>query len=198
MPVEKTQHVQGIDQPTHDAFVDWVEANPAAATIEFSATGTTEDVAVHTEATIGEFVMGDEAKGADREYTIEVGLPAEMEDAMGFTDPVDRCEAVELALAGLTACINGTVQLNAMREGIAVEDVTTSVSVPFDPRVLLGIHDEDRAGEMLGDLDIEVQVTGTDLSEADIERIKTFPKRSPVFTLLTGAHPAKPTVHVAT
>ncbi|WP_267641552.1 OsmC family protein [Haloarchaeobius amylolyticus] len=198
MPVEKTQRVQGIDRAAHDTFVDWVAENPAAATIEFSATGTTEDVAVHTKSTIGEFVMGEEARGHDREYTIDVGLPAEMEDAMGYVDPVDRCEAIELALAGLTACINGTVQLNAMREGIAVEDVTTTVSVPFDPRVLLGIHDEDRAAEMLGDLDVEVQVTGADLSEADIDRIKSFPRRSPVFNLLTRAHPTEPTVHVAT
>ncbi|WP_439028197.1 OsmC family protein [Haloarchaeobius sp. DT45] len=198
MPVEKTQRTHGIDRAAHDSFVDWVEEHPAEATIEFSATGTTEDVAVHTESTIGEFVMGDETKGTDRNYTMAVGLPAEVEEAMGYTDPMDRCEAVELALAGLTACINGTIQLNAMREGIAVEDVTTTVSIPFDPRVLLGVHDTDRAGEMLGDLDIEVQVTGSNLSEADIERIETFPQRSPVFNLLTRSHPTEPTVHVST
>ncbi|WP_435334536.1 OsmC family protein [Haloarchaeobius sp. TZWWS8] len=190
--------VHGIDLETHEAFVDQVAADPEASTVTFSATGTTEDVANHTLATVGEFMMGDEKMGTNRAHTVELGLPAELEEAMGYVDVTDRCEAVEMALAGLTACINGTIELNAMREGIDVEDVTTTVSVPLDTRVLFGIQDVDKAGEMLGDLEIEVQVTGTDLSEADVERIKTFPQRSPVFNLLTRANPSEPTVHVST
>ncbi|WP_435360117.1 OsmC family protein [Haloarchaeobius sp. DFWS5] len=198
-PTEEKTHVEhGIDLPAHMAFIDWVEDHPAEATVEFKATGTTSTVAGHTESTVGEFVMGDQPKGTDREHTIEFGLPAELEEAMGFTEVSDHCEAVEAALAGLTACINGTIEYNAIREGIAVEDVTTTVAVPVDTRVLLGIHDVDRADEMLGDLSIEVQVTGTDLTEAEIDRIKTFPQRSPVFNLLTRAHPSEPAVHVAT
>lgn len=183
----------GVDVGKHLEFIEWVEANPEAATLEFRASGTTEDVANRTTATVGEWDLGGEEMGEDREHAFELGLPPELEEAMGYLEPTDRYEAIETALVGLSACINGTIVYNAIREGIDVEDVTTTVRAPADLRMLFGIHDVDRAGEMYGELEIDVEVSG-DLTEAEKAAVREFPKRSPVYTLVTLEQPNRPRV----
>ncbi|WP_331236542.1 OsmC family protein [Natronorarus salvus] len=111
--------------------------------------------------------------GEERDHTLEFGLPPELEEAMGYLEPTDRYEAIEAALAGLTACINGTIAYNALREGIGVEEVSTTVRAPVDLRLLFGIHDTDRAGEMFEELVIDVDVTGADLSDEEVDRIES-------------------------
>jgi uncharacterized OsmC-like protein len=186
----------GVDVEAHEEFIEWLAANPEDGRLEFRATGTAEDVTNRTTATIDEWSLGGEEKGRNRDHELRFGLPSELEESMGFTDPGERYEAIEGALASLTACINGTVVLNAIRDGIPVEDVRTRVTVPTDLRVLFDIHDVDRADEMFEEPEIEVEVTGDDLSDEDVERVSEYPKRSPVYTLVTLAHPNAPDVSV--
>ncbi|MFB6142439.1 MAG: OsmC family protein [Halorientalis sp.] len=186
----------GVTVEEHMAFIEWMADSPEDALLSFRASGESEDVVNRTTATIGEWGLADQEMGGDREHTLRFGLPVELEETMGYTDPTDRYEAIEGALAGLTACINGTVQFNAIREGIAVESVTTKVRIPTDLRVLFGIHDVDRADGMFDEPEIEVTVTGDDLSDEDVEKIREFPKRSPVYNLVTLAHPNSPSVTV--
>lgn len=187
----------GVDVGDHLSFIEWMEANPSDAMLSFRAAGESEDVVNRTTATVGEWGLADEEMGQGREHTLEFGLPIELEETMGYTEPTDRYEAIEGALAGLTACINGTIQFNAIREGIPVESVETRVRVPTDLRVLFGIHDVDQADDMFDEPQIDVDVTGTDLSEEDVAKIEAFPKRSPVYTLLTLEHPNEPNVTVS-
>ncbi|WP_246084371.1 hypothetical protein [Salinadaptatus halalkaliphilus] len=112
----------GVDAGDHHEFIEWVDANPDAARVEFRATGDTEAVANRTTATIGDWALGGEEMGAERNHTLEFGLPPELEAAMGYVEPTDRYEAIEGALAGLTACLNGTIVYNAIREGIDIEN----------------------------------------------------------------------------
>ncbi|WP_254531972.1 OsmC family protein [Natrinema gelatinilyticum] len=189
----KGEMEHGVDAGEHLEFIDWVEANPDEAMLEFRASGVTEEVANRTTATIGEWALGGEEMGADREHTLEFGLPPELEDAMGYLDPTDRYEAVEGALAGLTACINGTVVFNAIREDIEIDDVTTTVRAPIDLRMLFGIHDVDSAHEVYGELEIDVEVTG-DLTDAEKAAVREYYKRSPVYNLVTLEHPNRPKV----
>jgi hypothetical protein len=191
---ERVEH--GVDVDEYRQFIDWMAENPDEATIEFRATGVAEEVANRTTATIGGWGLGGNEMGDSREHVLEFGLPPELEEAMAYVEPTDRFEAIECALAGLTACINGTVAYNALREGIAIDEVTTRVRAPVDLRMLFGIHDVDRADEMYGDLRIDVDVTGSDLSDEDVVAIEQFYKRSPVYTLVTLAHPNEPTVTV--
>ncbi|RXK50166.1 OsmC family protein [Halorientalis pallida] len=191
---ETVQH--GVHVGDHLEFVDWLEANPDDGRIEFRATGVAEDTVNRTTATIDEWSLGGDEMGADRDHTLHFGLPEELEESLGFTDLEERYEAIEGALAGLTACINGTIAFNAVREGIDVGDVRTRVRAPTDLRVLFGIHDTDRADEMFDEPIIEVEVTGSDLSDEDVERIREYPKRSPVYNLVTLAHPNDPAVTV--
>ncbi|WP_336001049.1 OsmC family protein [Halorientalis halophila] len=191
---ETVQH--GVDVGDHMAFVDWLEANPEDGRIEFRARGVAEDAVNRTSAAIDEWSLGGEEMGGDRDHTLEFGLPADLEESLGFADPEERYEAIEGALAGLTACINGTIAFNAVREGLAVEEIETRVRVPTDLRVLFGIHDVDRADEMFDEPMIDVTVTGTDLDGEDVERIREYPKRSPVYNLVTLAHANEPSVTV--
>lgn len=186
----------GVDVEDHLAFIEWMAENPDDAKLSFRATGETEETVNRTTATIGEYGLGGEEMGEDREHTLEFGLPVDLEEAMGYTESAERYEAIEGALAGLTACINGTIQYNALREGIPVDSITTKVRVPTDLRVLFGIHDTDRADEMFGEPEIEVAVTGSYLTDEDAEKIRGYPKRSPVYTLVTLAHENSPDVTV--
>jgi uncharacterized OsmC-like protein len=191
---KRTKH--GVDLETYMAFIDWVAENPGDAAIEFRASGAAEEVANRTTATIGDWGLGGGEMGESRDYTMKFGLPPELEEAMGYLEPTDRYEAIEGALAGLTACINGSIAYNALREGIAVEEVSTSVRAPVDLRVLFGIHDTDRAEEMFDELQIDIDVTGSELSDEERARVSEYYLRSPVYTLVTLSHPNEPTVRV--
>lgn len=186
----------GVDIQKHEAFVEWVADNPEAATVEFRARGDSEAAANRTTATIGSYGLGDDEGGTNRDHQLRFGLPVELESEMGFLDPTERYEAVEGALAGLTACLNGTIVFNALREGIPVESVRTAVAVPTDLRVLFGIHDVDRAEDVFDEPEIEIEVTGKNLTDSDMDDLAEFPKRSPVYSLVTHAHPNDPTVTV--
>jgi uncharacterized OsmC-like protein len=162
--------------------------------MEFSAHGTTEDALARTTATIGEWELAGEEMGQYRHHELQYGVPPELEMEMGFAEPADRIEAIETALSALTACINATVTYNAMREGIDVTDVETTVSLPFDPQFLLGHTDE--RDEALGDPEIEVDIRGGDLDDADREKLASYYRRSPVYDMLTHDHPNDPSVSV--
>jgi uncharacterized OsmC-like protein len=186
------QVMYGVDVGGHQEFIEWFAENPAEAQIEFRASGTAEDVVNRTTATIGGWSLGGAEMGQERAHKLHFGLPTELEEAMGYLDVEDRYEAIETALAALTACINGTIGYNALREGLVIEDVTTTVRIPVDLRVLFGIHGVEQAGEMYGDLEIDVEVTAPDLSDEEMAMVREFPKRSPVYNLLTRAHPSTP------
>jgi hypothetical protein len=193
-PTGEVEHGVRIDD--HMEFIDWMEANPDDALIEFRASGDAEEVTNRTTATIADWSLGGEEMGDEREHALHFGLPPELEEAMAFEEPTDRYEAIEGALAGLTACINGTIVFNAIREGIDVEEVRTRVGVPTDLRLLFGIHDLDRADEMYDEPRIEVEVTGENITDEERAQIEEFPKRSPVYNLVTLAHDNTPDVTV--
>ncbi len=195
-PTASVSH--GVTVNDHLEFIDWMAANPDDAILEFRATGTSEPVANRTTATIGPWSLGGDEHGEDRSHTLRFGLPPEVEAAMGYTDVTDRYEAIEGALAALTACINGTISYNAIREGIEIDGVETTVSVPVDLRLLFGIHNVDKADQMYDDISLDVSVTGPDLTTDEIKQLSTFPARSPVYTLITGAQMVDVNMSVST
>ncbi len=186
----------GVSVSDHIEFIEQARENPALVDISFRATGEGEDTVNRTTATISDYGHAGEEKGQDRDHTLHFGLPEGLEKGLGFTDPEDRYEAIEGALAGLTACINGTIQFNAVREGIQVDAVETHVRIPTDLRVLLGIKDADQSDEVFGEPHVEVEVHGTDLTDEDEEKIEKYYHRSPVWALVTHSHENDPDVTV--
>ena len=183
----------------HEEFLAYAGENPEAVQFVLSAVGTDEGRVLHTRSTTQSYSLGgQEFDRVAREYTHHFGGHKEVEEAVGFVDPTDREEAIEVALAALTGCINGSISLSAVQAGVDIDELETTVSVEFDPSVFLGLeatHDVDDARKnMYGDLKIVVQVSGDDLDDEALHQIREWVGRSPVYNLMTLGHEAAPQV----
>ena len=193
------QPVHGIDVAAHEEFLAFAEENPEAVQFVLSAVGTDEGRVLHTRSKTQSYSLGgQEIDRFGREYTQHFGGHKEVEEHVGFVDPTDREEAIEVALAALTGCINGSISLSAVQSGVDIDDLETTVSVDFDPSVFLGleeVNDADGAPtNMYGDLQIDVRVSGADIDDEILDRIRGWVNRSPVYNLMTHGHEATPQV----
>ena len=195
MAQETIQH--GVDLEKHPAFVERMTESPADAMLGLGATGIAEGRAMHSLAKFGGHTYGgDEIRRPTREYTLPLGAFKEVEADAGFVDPCDRPDPVEVALAALTGCVNATLGIVAMENDIELDGLETSVDVDLDPRVSFGVRGVADADETYGDIEIEVEVSGPGITEADAETLREGIARSPVFSLMTSAHGASSEVRV--
>ena len=193
------QPVHGIDVAAHEEFLTYAEENPEAVQFVLSAVGTDEGRVLHTRAQTQSYVLGgQEYDRVARGYTQHFGGHKEVEEAVGFVDPTDREEAIEVALASLTACINGAISLSSAQAGVDIDELETTVSVDFDPSVFLGLEaPRDADGtptDMYGDLRIDIRVGGEDLDDDIVDRVGEWVTRSPVYNLMTLGHEGTPQV----
>lgn len=200
---KETQPVHGIDMTAHEEFLAYAEENPDAVQFVLSAVGTDEGRVLHTRSSTQAYSLGgEEHDRVAREYTHHFGGHKEVEEAVGIVDPTDREEAIEVALAALTGCINGSISLSAAQAGVDIGELETTVTVDFDPAVFLGLEEiEDVDGErtnMYGDLQIDIQVSGDDLNEETLAQVQEWVGRSPVYNLMTLEHDAAPHVSLTT
>lgn len=187
----------GVNVEQYGEFVDHATENPEDVMFELGARGVYEGRAFHTLSKVDGYSLGgEEIRRETREYTFPLGAHKEVEEAAGFVDPTDRAEPIEVALAALTGCINAAVTVAALEAGIDFEDLETTVELDFDPRVLLGIHDADRSDETYDDIEIDIEVSGTGLTEADAETLRKGALRSPVFNLMALSHEMSPEVRL--
>ena len=187
---------------THEEFLAFAKENPDAVQFELRAVGTDEGRVLHTRSKTQSYSLGgQEIDRFGREYTQHFGGHREVEEHVGFVDPTDREEAIEVALAALTACINGSISLSAVQAGVDIDGLETTVSVDFDPAVFLGLEAVDEAdgtpADMYGDLHIDVQVSGDGLDDETLEQIRGWVSRSPVYNLMTLEHDGSPRVSLA-
>ncbi len=188
---------QGIDLEKFHEFVEYATANPDDVQMELGARAPYEGRLFHSLAIVDEYTLGEEEIHREtREYTLPLGAWKEMEEAAGFVDPTDRMEPIEVALAALTGCLNVAVGVTALANDIDIDDLETTVRLDFDPRVVLMIHDVDRAEESFDDIRIEIEVSGENLSDEDADRLAAGAKRSPVWGLMHFAHEMEPVVTV--
>ena len=183
----------------HDEFLAYAAENPEAVQLVLSAVGTDEGRVLHTRSKTQSYSLGgQEINRVSREYTQHFGGHREVEDAVGFVDPTDRAEAIEVALAALTGCINGSISLSAAQSGLEIDELETTVTVDFDPSVFLGIQEvneaDGTAADMYGDLRVDIRVSGEDLDDESLDRIRGWVSRSPVYNLMTLGHEAPPQV----
>lgn len=191
----------GVDSDALTAFVDYAEANPDEVQFELSAKGYWEGRAFHTLSKVGPYSLGGQTIDREtRDYTFPFGAHKEVEDALGFVDPDDRPEVIETALAALSGCLNHVVSLHLVAEGLDVEQLETTVRIPWDPSVALDIDDpatdDGTLRDQFGDLRIEILVGGENVTDDTLERVRCAARRSAVYNLIALGHPAEPRVEL--
>lgn len=192
---------QGIDLAALEQFAEFANANPADVQFGLEATGQYEGRAAHTTTTTGPYVLGGERiDRLARRYTQHYGAHREVEEALGFVDPTDREEASEVVLAALTACVNTAVSASALVRGIELDELTTTVTVDWDPFVFLHLREPVEGGSLtpqFSNLRVDVAVAADGLTDEDLEYLRYSVQRSAVYNLLTIANPTSPTVRAS-
>ena len=186
----------GLDVNRYEQFIEFASRNPDTVRGELAVIGEYEGTAYHSSFHLGRYEMGGEEAGTQRDYTLHIGVPREFEEAIGHVDPVDRMESLEVALGALTTCIDSTIAQAALLEGHDIDHIRTTVRLPIDLRVLLGIESTDQRDTLVGDLSIDIEVEGGGLDVSDREHLVQMVNRSPVYALVTLAHPTEPTVRI--
>ncbi|WP_224333696.1 OsmC family protein [Haloprofundus halobius] len=202
MAVESEQEgtvTQGVDVEKLKAFLEFAEANPEDVQFDLEATGVYEGRAIHTKATTGPYTLGGQRiDRTAREYVHHLGGHREVEDAVGFVDPTDRQEVIELALAALSGCINAAVSMSAIAAGIELDTLETSVRIAWDPFVFLHLEEitteDGDPVDMFGDLEVDIEVDGDGLGEDERSYIEESVGRSAVYNLVTLPHRCRPSV----
>lgn len=189
----------GVDLEQFAAFAEHAGENPDEIQFELGARAAYEGRAGHSLAKVDEFALGGETvERPTREYTFPLGAWKEVEEAAGFVGPTDRPEPVEVALAALTGCLNVAVSFTALHEGIDLEGIDTEVSLDFDPRIVLFLDDVENSEWTFENVEIDIAVTGDDLTEEDRELLEAGARRSPVWNLMRLGHEMEPRVELGT
>ncbi len=193
--------LQGWDFDAFDAFRTFAGDNLHAVQFELSAVGVAEERALHTRATTGPYTLGGERINRPaRAYTYHIGAHREVEAALGLLAPTDRPEATEIVLAALTGCINAAVGTSALERGIRLTHLETRVRIDWSPAVYLHLTDATEGSlpvDQFGELQVELHVTGDDVSAEDLAFLRASVQRSAVYNLLRRAHACAPSVVVA-
>jgi uncharacterized OsmC-like protein len=190
----------GVDVEAFQRFCDHARANPDEVQFVLEAEGSYEGRVAHTRASTGPYILGGQRIDRQaREYVYYIGAHKEVEEALGFTEPTDREEPTELALAALTACINTAVSGSALARDIELSRLETRVSIGWDPFVFLHLREADERGDLVNqfrDLEVEIVVEGRDLTEEDRAYLESSVRRSAVYNLFTLGHRNAPVVEV--
>lgn len=192
---------QGIDVGRFQEFCEYAEEHPEEVQFVLEAEGEYEGRVAHTRTATGPYTLGGERiDRAARRYVHHMGAHREVEEALGFTAATDREEAMEVALAALTACINTAVSGSAVGRGIELSRLETRVSVGWDPFVFLHLREPVENGGLVNQfegLTIELFVDGENLTEDDRAYLQASVRRSAVYNLFTLGHGNAPTVTLA-
>lgn len=191
----------GVDVEAFERFLEHAEAHPEEVQFVLEARGSYEGRVAHTRAETGPYTLGGERIDRPaRQYVYHIGAHKEVEAALGFTEPTDREEPTEVALAALTACINTAVAASAVARGIELSRLETRVGIAWDPFVFLHLREPGRNGDLVNQFDamkVEIVVEGDDLTEDDRVYLQASVRRSAVYNLFTLGHRNAPVVEVA-
>lgn len=191
---------QGVDLEAFQKFREHAKAHPEDVQFVLEAEGAYEGRVAHSRAVTGPYTLGGQRIDRPaRQYVYHIGAHKEVEQALGFTEPSDREEPTEVALAALTACINTAVSGSAVARGIELSHLETRVRIGWDPFVFLHLREADEEGDLVnqfGGLEIELLVDGENLTESDRAYLQASVHRSAVYNLFTLGHGNTPVVRV--
>jgi len=185
---------KGLDLVKFEQLVEDIRINPTHGRLEFRAAGESEEMVYHGTVRVGPFNAAGQELGQSRQYILHMGLPAELQSEV--KNPVDRIEPVELALAGLTDCIIGTIAVHAVTNGIDVDRISATVRAPINLQVFLGIDSIDKRDQIFGKITVDIEIEGAGLTEKERTFLSKQAMRSNVFNLIALAHDVETTVSI--
>lgn len=187
---QKVTH--GVDVEKLEEFADYAAEHPDEVQLGLGARSTYEGTCAHSLATMDSYTLGDETIVREtREYTIPYGGWKEVLDAGGWVGATDRMEPIEVALSALASCINVGITINAVANGIDIEQLQTRVRTDFDPGVLFSLKDLNEADSVFENLTAEIEIEGEDLNK---DQIDEWARRAPVYTLVSLAQDVELTI----
>ena len=173
----------GVDTDELEDFVEFAAENPDQVRLGLGARSTYEGTCAHSLAHVDSYVLGDERIVREtRQYTIPYGGWKEVLDAGGWVGATDRMEPIEAALSALAACINVGITVNAVANGVDVEQLQTRVRTDCDPGVLFSVRDLEDADSVFEHLTAEIEIEGQDVDE---DQVDEWARRAPVYTLVS-------------
>ncbi|MCU4742468.1 OsmC family protein [Halobacteria archaeon AArc-m2/3/4] len=191
MSNERTTH--GIDLETLEGFAEHASEQPDAVQLGLGASATYEGTCAHSLAKIDSYELGGETIAREtREYTLPYGGWKEVLDAGGWIGATDRMEPVEVALSALAACINVGISINAVANGVDIEQLQTRVRTDFDPAVLFGLEELKESDSVFENVTAEIEIDGEDL---DKDLVDEWARRAPVYTLVSLAQDVDMTIN---
>lgn len=184
--------LDGVDRTALLEFAEGAADNPEAVQFGLEARATYEGTCAHSLAAVDAYELGGDRIDRDtRAYTIPYGGWREVLDAAGWVGPTDRPEPIEGALSALAACINVGISINAVANGVEIDDLRTTVRTDFDPAVLFSLADLKDSESVFEHLEATVEIDGDEL---DPDVVDEWARRAPVYTLLSLAQDVELTV----
>lgn len=186
----------GVDIEKLEEFAEYAAKRPDEVQLGLGARSTYEGTCAHSLATMDSYTLGDETIMREtREYTIPYGGWKEVLDAGGWVGATDRMEPIEVALSALASCINVGITINAVANGVDIEQLQTRIRTDADPGVLFSLKDLNEADTVFENLTAEIEIDGQDLDE---DQVDEWARRAPVYTLISLAQDIELTVTTPT
>jgi uncharacterized OsmC-like protein len=174
-------HPNGVDVQQLGATIEAVKADPALANFQFRA-NTEWQSGAHVQTRIQGF------HGVKQEDTSR-STPFLLE---GDEPPVllganQGANAVELLLAGLTACLSVGIAYNAAARGIEIQEMRLDISGDIDLHGFLGLSDTIRPG--CQSIDVTARIKSPAPDSAIAELLEYVQNTSPVMDMVRNPTP---------
>jgi uncharacterized OsmC-like protein len=176
------QFVNGVNVTKLIGTMDAIRSRPILSKFNFRAKGEWIE-GVHNQITINDFYGAGQTHTRSRPFVYDEDEPPVLlgED--------QGANAGEYALVALSSCLTSTLIYYAAAQGVAIDEIETTLSGDVDVQGFLGMSEKVRNGYE------KVKVTFKVKSEAPKEKIRELvelaQKRSPVFDIFTNPTPVE-------
>lgn len=175
--------LNGVNVTRLGQTIEAIRQNPGLANFKFRARNQW-DLGTHTVATISDFY------GTCRELQHKAPFVLDADEPPVLLGGDTGAGAAEYVLAGLSACLTGTLAYHASARGLRIEDIQSEYEGDIDLRGFLDLDPEVRNGYR--EIRVKFKVKG-DLDEATVRELLS---KSPVYDTL--ANPVKIKIEIQT
>jgi len=179
--IKEDKNLNGVNVTKLGQTIEAVKQQPELAKFKFRARNEW-DLGSHSVATISNFY------GTCRELQHKAPFRLDADEPPVLLGGDTAAGATEYVLAGLSACLTGTLAYHAAARGLKVEDIQSEYEGDIDVRGFLDLDPKVRNG--FNEIRVKFKVKG-DLDEATVRELLS---KSPVYDTL--ANPVKIKIEV--